>query len=60
MISTWYDLASLFYFNDEYEGGELYFPVQHGIEFQPKAGAAYFFPGDRHYATRGKASKIWT
>lgn len=44
----YYDIASLFYFNDEYEGGELYFPVQ-GIEFKPKAGAAYFFPGDRHY-----------
>ena len=45
----YYDIASLFYFNDDYEGGELYFP-QHGIEFQPKPGAAYFFPGDMHYA----------
>lgn len=44
----WYDLAGLFYFNDDYEGGELYFP-QHGIEFQPVAGAAYFFPGDMNY-----------
>lgn len=44
----WYDLAGLFYFNDDYEGGELYFP-QHGIEFKPKARAAYFFPGDRNY-----------
>ena len=44
----WYDLAGLFYFNDDYEGGELYFP-QHGIEFKPKAGAAYYFPGDRFY-----------
>jgi len=44
----WYDLAGLFYFNDDYEGGELYFP-QHGIEFKPKAGAAYFFPGDMYY-----------
>ena len=44
----WYDLAGLFYFNDDYEGGELYFP-QHGIEFQPVAGAAYFFPGDMYY-----------
>jgi hypothetical protein len=43
-----YDLAGLFYFNDDYEGGELYFP-QHGIEFKPKAGAAYFFPGDMYY-----------
>lgn len=45
----WYDIASLFYFNDDYEGGELYFP-QHGIEFKPKRGSAYFFPGDRYYA----------
>lgn len=45
----WYDIASLFYFNDDYEGGELYFP-QHGIEFKPKARSAYFFPGDMYYA----------
>lgn len=44
----WYDIASLFYFNDDYEGGELYFPLQ-GLEFKPKAGAAYFFPGDKYY-----------
>jgi hypothetical protein len=43
-----YDIASLFYINDDYEGGELYFPEQ-GIQFKPKAGAAYFFPGDRNY-----------
>jgi len=44
----WYDLASLFYLNDDYEGGELYFPNQ-GIQFKPKRGAAYFFPGDMNY-----------
>lgn len=44
----YYDLASLFYLNDDYEGGELYFPLQ-GIQFKPKPGAAYFFPGDRNY-----------
>jgi hypothetical protein len=43
-----YDIAGLFYFDDNYTGGELYFP-QHGIEFRPKARAAYFFPGDRNY-----------
>jgi hypothetical protein len=43
-----YDIAGLFYINDDYEGGELYFPDQ-GIEFKPKAGAAYFFPGDMNY-----------
>lgn len=45
----WYDLAGLFYLNDDYEGGELYFPNQ-GIEFKPKPGAAYFFPGDIGYS----------
>lgn len=43
-----YDLAGLFYLNDEYEGGELFFPKQ-GIQFKPKKGAAYFFPGDMNY-----------
>lgn len=41
-------VSVVYYFNDDYEGGELYFP-QHGIEFQPVAGAAYFFPGDMNY-----------
>jgi hypothetical protein len=44
----YYDLSGLFYLNDDYEGGELYFP-QHGIKFKPKAGSAYFFPGDMNY-----------
>jgi hypothetical protein len=43
-----YDIASLFYINDDYLGGELYFPNQ-GIQFKPKRGAAYFFPGDMNY-----------
>jgi len=44
----WYDIAGLFYLNDDYEGGELYFPNQ-GIQFKPKPGGAYFFPGDMNY-----------
>jgi hypothetical protein len=44
----WYDIASIFYFNDNYEGGEIYFPIQ-GLEYKPKAGSAYFFPGDMNY-----------
>jgi predicted 2-oxoglutarate/Fe(II)-dependent dioxygenase YbiX len=44
----WYDIASIFYFNDDYEGGEIYFPIQ-GLEYKPKAGSAYFFPGDMNY-----------
>ena len=42
------DIATLVYLNDDYEGGELYFPNQE-IQFKPKAGAAYFFPGDMNY-----------
>ena len=44
----WYDLATIIYLNDDYEGGELYFPNQE-IKFKPKAGTAYFFPGDKNY-----------
>ncbi len=44
----WYDLSSLFYLNDDYEGGELYFPLQ-DVQFKPKRGAAYFFPGDKNF-----------
>lgn len=44
----YYDLSSLFYLNDDYEGGELYFPLQN-VQFKPKKGAAYFFPGDKNY-----------
>jgi hypothetical protein len=43
-----YDIGCLFYLNDDYEGGELYFPNQN-IEFKPKAGSLYFFPGDRYF-----------
>jgi hypothetical protein len=44
----YYDLSSLFYLNDDYEGGELYFPLQ-DVKFKPKKGAAYFFPGDKNF-----------
>ena len=44
----WYDLGTIFYLNDDYEGGELHFPKQN-ISFKPKARAAYFFPGDMNY-----------
>jgi len=43
-----YDISSLFYLNDDYGGGELYFPLQ-GVQFKPKKGAAYFFPGDKNF-----------
>lgn len=44
----WYDIGTVFYLNDDYEGGHLHFPRQK-ISFKPKARAAYFFPGDKYY-----------
>jgi len=37
------DWSVLFYLNDDYEGGELYFPGLE-IEIKPTAGSAIFFP----------------
>lgn len=42
------DIASLFYLNDGYSGGEIFFPLQK-IQLKMKAGSAVFFPGDRFY-----------
>lgn len=63
-----FDIATVIYLNDDYEGGQIYFPIQ-GYEFTPKAGAAYFFPGDRFYVhgvrpvisgTRYTSPLFWT
>lgn len=44
----WYDLATVIYLNDDYQGGELYFPIQN-LKIKPKGGGMYFFPGDKNY-----------
>jgi hypothetical protein len=43
-----YDLNSLIYYNDDFEGGELYYP-EHGLCIQPKPGMAVAHPGDIHF-----------
>ena len=43
-----YDIGSIIYLNDQYEGGEVFFP-QHDREIRPVAGNAFAFPGDEHY-----------
>jgi len=61
------DYASVIYVNDDYEGGELHFPLQ-GITYKPAAGTAVFFPANRRYAhsvlevksgTRYTAPQFW-
>lgn len=49
------DYASVIYLNDNYDGGELCFPLQ-GITFKPVAGTAAFFPANKWY--RHSVSKI--
>ena len=44
----WYDIGTVFYLNEDYVGGELYFPKQN-VTFKTKARGAYFFPGDMNY-----------
>ena len=43
-----YDINSLFYYNDEFEGGQLYYP-QYDLEVLPKPGLAVAHPGDINY-----------
>lgn len=40
--------STLIYLNDNYEGGEIYFPG-HDLEIKPKAGMFITFPGNTNY-----------
>ena len=44
----WREYGSIIYLNEEYEGGNLYFP-QHEIEVRPKPRMLGFFPGTLEY-----------
>ncbi|CAB4164794.1 Oxoglutarate/iron-dependent dioxygenase [uncultured Caudovirales phage] len=41
-------LANILYLNDDYEGGELFFP-DFKFEIRPKSGMLISFPGNTHY-----------
>lgn len=43
-----YDINSLLYYNDDFEGGELYYP-QHDLVVKPEPGLAVAHPGDINY-----------
>jgi len=43
-----YDISSIVYLNDEYEGGEIYFPNQE-FKVKPPKKTLIFFPGDVHF-----------
>lgn len=39
----------VFYLNDDFEGGELWYP-NHGVEYKPVAGEMIIHPGTREYS----------
>lgn len=41
-------IASVYYINDEYSGGEINFP-EHKIKIKPKANSLIIFPGNENY-----------
>lgn len=43
-----YDINSVIYWNDNFEGGEFYYP-EYDIELKIEAGMAVAHPGDIHY-----------
>lgn len=45
---TDYDINTLFYYNDDFDGGELYYP-DHDITVKPEPGLAVIHPGDINY-----------
>ena len=48
MSQAQFHLASVYYVNDDYDGGEISFP-DHGIKIKPKANSLIIFPGNEDY-----------
>jgi|688.fasta_scaffold23176_7 predicted 2-oxoglutarate/Fe(II)-dependent dioxygenase YbiX len=46
--SLFIEYAALVYLNDDYEGGEIYFP-EYDVEIKPNKGDLIFFPGTHYY-----------
>ena len=44
----WRHFGCVYYLNDNYDGGEIYFPKQN-IELKPKPNTLVFFPGTLEY-----------
>jgi hypothetical protein len=47
-INDFNNMSVTIYLNDDFEGGDYYFPTQ-GKAFRPKAGDLIIFPGNLHY-----------
>ena len=67
-VFYWRDFGCIYYLNDDYEGGEIYFPKQ-DITLKPKPNTLVFFPGNHDYlhgvkpmisGTRYTLTSFWT
>lgn len=67
-IYHWRNFGCVYYLNDNYEGGEIYFPNQN-IEIKPKPNTLVFFPGTLEFlhgvrpvtnGTRYTLTSFWT
>lgn len=65
---NWRHFGCIYYLNDNYEGGEIYFPNQN-IELKPKPNTLIFFPGTLEFlhgvkpvtnGVRYTLSSFWT
>lgn len=45
--TEWIIFSTVVYLNDDYQGGEIYFP-NHGVEIRPRAGDMIIFPSGGH------------
>ncbi|CAB4143641.1 Oxoglutarate/iron-dependent dioxygenase [uncultured Caudovirales phage] len=51
ICASWRDLSTSLYYNEDFEGGELYFS-QYDVTFKPKAGMMIYFPAGANYQHR--------
>jgi len=51
-LEPFIEYSSVIYLNDEYDGGEIYFPKQN-FEFKPEKYSAIFFPGNDYDYVHG-------
>lgn len=51
VCASWRDLSTSLYYNEDFEGGELYFS-QYDLTFEPKAGMMIYFPAGANYQHR--------
>jgi hypothetical protein len=63
VYSNWRDawdgyLACNLYLNDDYSGGQIYFPEREYLTIKPKANSLIMWPGNKHFIHGIKKTKI--